>query len=180
MKRKKIVVVLSAGNALGFAHVGVLTMLERFKIPIDAVIGSSMGALVGGIYCAGKLKEFRKELLTKDKKYIYRLFVTKPSILGILHHEKIEEFLNKFIKDLKIEKLKKEYACVALDLVSGKNVIVTKGNLVRAILASTSIPGLFIPVKDANKIMVDAGYFNPLPTDVAKKFILIILFWLLM
>jgi NTE family protein len=166
---KKVVLVLSGGNALGLAHVGVITMLERFKIPIHAVVGCSMGALVGGLYCAGKIKDFRKELLTKNRKEIYRLFIAKPSALGMVHHGKIEQFLNQFVRNVKIEELNKKYVCIALDLVSGEKVILSKGNLTKAILASTSIPGVFVPVMKGQKVMVDAGYFDPLPIDVAKE-----------
>jgi NTE family protein len=167
--RKKVVLVLSGGNAPAFAHVGVLTMLERFKIPIDAVIGTSMGALIGGIYCAGKLKEFRKEILTRGKKEAYRLLIAKPTILGVVQHGKVEQFLNQFIMDVRMENLKKKFACVALDLVSGRKIIIDKGKLIPAILASVSIPGIFVPIMKGKKVMVDAGYFDPLPIDVAKK-----------
>ena len=169
MKRKKVALVLSAGNAPGFSHVGILTMLERFKIPIDLVIGCSMGALVGGIYCAGKLKEFRKEILNMDKRQTYRLFIAKPSIFGAVHHEKIETFLNKFIENKRIERLKKKYTCVALDLVSGNKIIFREGDLIKAILASISIPGFFVPIKKGKQLMVDIGYFDPLPVDLAKE-----------
>ena len=167
--RKKVVLVLSGGNAPALAHVGVINILEKFKIPIDAVIGTSMGALVGGIYCAGKLKEFRKELLTRGKKEAYGMLIAKPSTLGIIHHGKVEQFLNQFIKNVKISKMKTSFACVALDLVSGKKIILDKGNLVPAILASVSIPGVFVPIMKGKKVMVDAGYFDPLPIDIAKK-----------
>jgi NTE family protein len=169
MKRKKVALVLSAGNAPGFSHIGVLTMLERFKIPIDLVVGCSMGALVGGIYCAGKLKEFRREILSRDKKQTYRLFIARPSIFGAVHHEKIERFLNKFIKNKIIEKLNKKYACVALDLVSGNKIVFREGDLIKAILASISIPGFFVPIKNGKHLIVDIGYFDPLPIDLAKQ-----------
>ncbi len=169
MTKKKIALVLSGGNAPALAHVGVLTMLERFEIPVDAVIGTSMGALVGGIYCAGKIKEFRNELLNKGKKEAYRMLIAKPSNLGIIHHGKIEQFLNQFIKNIKIENLNKNFVCVALDLVAGKKIVLDKGDLVEAILASTSIPGVFVPVMEGSKVLVDAGYFDPLPIDIARK-----------
>lgn len=167
--RKKVVLVLSGGNASALAHLGVIRILERFKIPIDAVVGTSMGALVGGIYCSGKLKEFRREILKMKKKQIYRLFVAKPSALGMVHHEKIENFLYNFVKNKKIEKLDKKYTCIALDLVSGKKVIIDKGNLLTAILASTSLPGIFVPIMKDNKVLVDAWFFDPLPIDITKK-----------
>lgn len=167
--RKKVVLVLGGGNAPALAHVGVLAILERFNIPIDAVVGTSMGALVGGIYCAGKLKEFRKELLKRGKKEAYGMLIAKPSKFGIVHHGKVEQFLNKFIEKDRIERLNKKFACVALDLVSGKKIIIDKGNLIEAILASTTIPGVFVPMMKGKKVLVDAGYFDPLPIDVAKK-----------
>jgi NTE family protein len=166
--RKKVVLVLSGGNAPALAHIGVLTILERFKIPLDAVIGTSMGALVGGIYCSGKLKEFRRELLKRGKRDAYRMLIAKPSKFGIVHHGKVEQFLNQFIGNLKIEKLNKKFACVALDLVSGKKIVIDKGNLIEAILASTSIPGVFVPIMKGKEVLVDAGYFDPLPIDIAK------------
>ncbi len=169
MKRKKVAVVLSSGGACGLAHIGVLTMLEKFKVPIDIVVGSSMGALVGGVYCAGKLKQFRNQILTADKKKIYNLFITKPNSLGMIGHEKIEYFLYNLVRNKRIEGLDKKYACVTLDLISGKEMIIEKGNLLNAILASISMPAIFVPIKkNHSNFLVDSGLFDPLPIKLAK------------
>jgi len=165
----KIAVVLSSGGAAGLAHIGALSMLERFKIPIDMVVGASMGALVGGIYCAGKLDKFRKEVLSADKKKIYNLFISRPTSRGLILPDKIENFLYRYLKNIKIEKLKKKYACIALDLVSGEEVVINKGNLLRAILSSIALPTIFPPVKYESKILVDGGLFDPLPVEIAKR-----------
>jgi len=168
-KKWSIALALSGGGARGLAHIGVLKVLEK-NIPIDAIVGTSMGALIGGIYAAGKLKEFEKAALKVPKKDISRLFIEAPQKTGLIKGEKIKAFLNRFIKDVKIENLRVRYAAIAADLKTGKEVVIEKGSLLKAIRASIAIPGLFTPERFGDMLLVDGGVINPLPISVAKQF----------
>lgn len=168
-KKWSVALALSGGGARGLAHIGVLRVLEK-HIPIDAIIGTSMGALVGGIYAAGKLDEFEKAVRKMPKKDITALFIESPRRTGLIRGEKIKAFLNKFIKGVNIEDLKLRYAAVAADLRTGNEVVIEKGSLYNAIRASIAIPGLFTPVRFGKMLLVDGGIVDPIPTSIAKKF----------
>lgn len=168
-KKWSIALALSGGGARGLAHIGILKVLEK-HIPIDAIVGTSMGSLIGGIYAAGKLEEFEKAALSIPKKDITKLFLETPRRTGLIRGIKIKAFLSRFIKGLNIEDLKLRYAAIAADLKTGREVVIEKGSLLRAIRASIAIPGLFTPVKFGDLLLVDGGVINPIPTSVAKHF----------
>ncbi len=168
-RKWSIALALSGGGARGLAHIGVLKVLDK-HIPIDAIVGTSMGSLIGGIYAAGKLEEFEKAALKTPKKDVTKLFIETPRRTGLIRGVKIKAFLSRFIKGVNIEDLKLRYAAVAADLKTGKEVVIEKGSLLRAIRASIAIPGLFTPVKFGDLLLVDGGVVNPLPTSVAKHF----------
>lgn len=182
-KKKNLALVLSGGTARGLAHIGALEVLEENHIPIDAIVGTSMGALVGGLYAAGTLKEFTKEIKKLSESRIRALFFSRKlnrimkNMKNLDSNKTIGPFLSKFTKGKQIEDLGICFTAVATDLRTGKEVFINKGDLLKAILASVSIPGIFHPVKFGKKILVDGGVIDPIPQKyahlIARKAIII-------
>lgn len=175
-KKKELAIVLSGGSARGIAHIGVMEVLEENKIPIDAIVGTSMGALIGAIYACGAMKEFKKEIVklseSRLKSMFWELKLKKP---GSDTEKAFGPFLNNFIKNKKIENLGIDFTAVATDLRTGKEVYINKGSLLKAVLASISLPGLFHPFELGNKLLIDGGVVDPLPESyglsIARKVI---------
>jgi NTE family protein len=163
-KKKRLALVLSGGGARGLAHIGVLEVLEENKIPIDAVVGTSMGAVIGGIYAAGKLKEFKEEALklshSKMRAMLWNMKFMRPNSDP---EKSFGPTLDKFIKNKKFEGLAIDFTAIATDLRTGKEVYLNKGNLTKSILASVCLPGLCHPVEIGKKLLVDGGVVDPLP-----------------
>jgi len=167
---KKIGLVLSGGSAYGFAHIGVLEVLEKNHIDFDIVTGTSMGAIIGGFYATGMKAKQMKEILTsftQNKVMDLNLFGIASG--GIVSGYRVVKYFKKHIGDMKIEDCKKKFACIATDLVSGEEVVLDSGSLAEAMRASMSVPGLFKPVKKDNMVLVDGGLSNNLPVKVARK-----------
>lgn len=172
-QRPKIALVLGGGGARGMAHIGVLKVLEEEKIPIDMVVGTSVGALIGAVYCAGepmdKIEKMGEtvnwnDLTNLSDASIIRLFVSEH----LLSTDKIEKYLNDRIGKKNFEDLKVPFACVATDLVTGEKIIFREGEVALAARASSTIPGVFDPVQFRHRYLVDGGLFDNIPTDVAK------------
>jgi predicted acylesterase/phospholipase RssA len=162
--------ILSGGGARGFAHVGLLRVMELYKLKPDVVIGTSAGSLIGAFYACGYtphemmdiIKEFNKE------KIMLKAFPNLP--LSVVSWEPIDKFLYKYIGNKNIEDLKVKLAIVATNMETGNIEIFTKGNLLKAVEASCSIPGFFPPVKIGNNYYVDGGILLDDPTSIAKLF----------
>jgi NTE family protein len=167
---RKVGLALGSGGAKGLAHIGVLEYLEEAGIPVDMIAGSSIGAVVGALYCAGTLKKFRNDLLTLSWKD--RLALVDPVIpkKGLLSGRKLMAFLSRYIPgDANIEDLPVRLAVVATDYTTWSPLVFEKGNVFDALRASISIPGIFTPVKFDRTLLIDGGVSNPLPIDVVKK-----------
>ncbi len=166
---KKIGLALGSGGARGWAHIGVIEALEEAGIPIDCVAGTSMGAVVGGTYVAGQLKALKDVALRLDWKQAlyYFLEITFPRS-GLIDGTKIVALLREHISKARIEDLPIPFATVAADIMSGKEVVLRKGDMVEAIRASASIPGMFTPVLRGGAVLADGGLLNPVPVDVAR------------
>jgi NTE family protein len=170
MKNLKIGWALGGGAARGLAHIGVLKVLEKYKIPIHIIAGTSMGAFIGGAYAGGMEASRMEEIaINTNKKLLARMFSLAVSFSGLIDGKKIEEFLKVVLEEKNIEELDKRFACVATDILTGEEVIIDKGPLVEAIMASISIPAIFTPVYYRNRFLVDGGIVNPVPVNVAKK-----------
>jgi len=170
MKDLKIGLALGGGAARGLAHIGVLKVLEKNKIPIHIIAGTSMGAFIGGAY-AGGMNAFQMEeiAINTNKKVLAKMFSLAISFSGLIDGKKIEEFLKTVLGEKNIEELEKKFACVATDILTGEEVIIDEGPLVNAIMASISIPAIFTPVHHKNRFLVDGGVVNPVPVNVAKE-----------
>jgi NTE family protein len=167
-KPAKIAVVLGAGSSKGFAHIGVLKILESNKIPIHMIVGTSVGSVVGCLYAYGyDAFELQKLSFSIEKSDIVDLVLPEN---GFIKGEKLEEWVNKTLNYTPIEKLKIPFYAVAADIQSGQEVAFGKGNTGRMVRASCSIPGVFRPVKMGERMYVDGGIVSPVAVAVAKQF----------
>jgi len=167
-REQKLGLVLGSGGARGLAHVGVLKVLSDAGIPIHCIVGTSAGAMVGGMYCAGtapaKLAELFGDLSRKD---VARMLLPTRGPGGIVDGRRVKQFIEPYVKGRTIEELSPRFACVATDLASGEEVVFKSGDLLESIRASISIPGLFTPVSCRDRLLVDGGVVDPLPIWLA-------------
>lgn len=167
--KKNVALVLSSGGARGVAHIGVIEALEELGYNIHMIAGCSMGAVVGGIYAAGKLPEFKEWLCNLDKVDLFKLFDFTLSSQGFVKGEKVFKELRNFIEDCNIEDLKIPFVCVAVDILGDEEVVFDKGSLFDAMRASASIPSIVTPVRMNGQILIDGGVLNPIPLNQIKR-----------
>lgn len=161
--------VLAGGGARGAAHIGAIEELERQGFEIAAVAGTSMGALVGGMYASGHLELFRDWMYELDRYKVFSLLDFSLSVEGIVKGERVMHAIAELIPDVKIEQMPIPFVAVATDLVTGSEVILNHGGLYDAIRASISIPSFFRPVRHGNMILVDGGMVNPMPLNRVQR-----------
>lgn len=163
----KIALALGGGAARGFAHVGVLKVLEAQGIVPDIVVGTSAGSLVGALYAAGHRGfDLQKLALQMDEATVSDWSLPNR---GIIKGEQLQDFVNQAVGNRPIEKLDKLFAVVATDLQSGERIVFRRGNTGMAVRASSSIPGIFQPVSISGREYVDGGLTSPIPVKVAKS-----------
>jgi len=162
---KDVALVLSSGGARGLAHIGAIEELEAQGYRITSIAGCSMGALIGGVYAAGKLKEFREWMKTIDRKKMLELTDFSLSLNHIVKGSRILEAIMEFVPDMPIEDLPIPYCAVATDLKAGREVVFEKGSLFDAIRASISLPSFYEPVHRDDMILIDGGVTNPIPLN---------------
>jgi NTE family protein len=160
---KTVSLALSAGGARGYAHIGVIEVLEERGFKIKAISGSSMGAVVGGIYGTGKLNLYKDWVTSLSKLDVVKMLDLSFSKKGLFKGDKIINFLEKLIGDIKIEDLSIDFTAVAVDIVKQKEVWFSKGSLFEALRASIAIPWFFTPLEKDKMILLDGGLLNPLP-----------------
>ncbi len=166
-KPAKIALVLGAGASKGFAHVGVLKILETHRIPIHMIVGTSVGSMVGALYASGmNAYEVQRLSFTIEQKDIVDLTLPEN---GFIKGEKLEEFVNRMLKNTPMEKLKIPFYAVATEIQSGQEIVFGKGNTGQAVRASCSIPGIFKPVKIGDKVYVDGGVVSPVAVEAARR-----------
>lgn len=174
-KKYNLALVLSGGGAPGMAHIGVIKTLEKNNITPDIIVGTSSGAIVGGMHSAGVLNDFENFLTGKTKKELSKKFSFWPSKEGLINTGKLENDFRKFIGNKKIEELNKKFIAVSVDLLTGKMIFIDKGDLCQSILASIAVPILFVPIHRDGMLLVDGGLEDPLAIDegfkLAKKVI---------
>ena len=168
-KTKNVALSLSSGGARGLAHIGAIEELEAQGYHISSIAGCSMGALIGGVYAAGKLNEFREWMKTIDRKKMLALIDFSLSLNHFVKGTRIIEAIMEFVPDVNIEDLPIPYCAVATDLKSGREVMFRKGSLFKAIRASISLPSFYEPVKRNDMILIDGGIINPLPLNRVKR-----------
>ncbi len=171
MQQRKIGLALGSGTARGLAHIGVLEVLQREGIPIDMIAGTSAGAAIGALYAqgkdAGQIKKLALDLRWMRLAPLVDLTLPKTGLIG---GKKIENWFRSVIgSDVQFGDLRIPYACVATDIMTGEEVVITEGSVVEAIRASISIPGIFTVAKRGGRYLVDGGLVNPVPVSVLKR-----------
>ena len=163
----KIGLALGGGAAKGFAHIGVIKMLEASGIHPDVVAGTSAGSVVGALYASGMDPfQLQEQAFSLDETKIrdVRLFSG-----GIVQGQKLQDFVNQLVGNRPIEKLKLPFAAVATELDNGERAVFVRGNTGQAVRASSSIPGVFEPTVIGTRRFVDGGVTSPVPVDAARQ-----------
>ena len=169
IRTKNVALALSSGGARGLAHIGAIEELESQGYHISSIAGCSMGALIGGVYAAGKLNEFREWMKTIDRKKMLGLIDFSLSLNHLVKGTRIIAAIMEFVPDVNIEDLPIPYCAVAADLKAGREVMFRKGSLFKAIRASISLPSFYEPVTLNDMILIDGGIINPLPLNRVKR-----------
>ena len=168
-KPAQIAVVLGAGASKGFAHIGVLKVLEAQNISIHMIVGTSVGSLVGSLYASGKTAFELQGIAMKMERDNIIDYDWKIWNGGLIKGEKLENFINVNIQNTPIEKLKIRYYAVATNAATGEEVVFAKGNTGMAVHASCSVPGVFQPLKIGSNTYVDGSVVSPVAVDVARR-----------
>ena len=171
LPKPRVALVLGGGAARGFAHIGVIRALEQEKVPVDLIVGTSVGSLIGAIYAADRNSfelEWTAFKLEKDDIFDYGI-LNALNGMGAAKGEKLEAFIRSKVPIANIEDLKIPYAAVATDLNRGTKVILDKGSVAKAVRASSAIPGVFQPVTHQEKVLVDGGVIDNIPVSVARE-----------
>lgn len=166
---RRVALALGSGAARGWAHIGVIEELQAAGLQIGMVAGTSIGALVGAVFAAGRLPELREIARRLDWRQMiyYFLDITFPRS-GLIDGRKIEEFVQAHVQFERIENLAAPFQAVATDILTGREHVFASGEVVAAVRASIAIPGMFTPVQIGGKILVDGGLVNPVPVRVAR------------
>ena len=164
----KIALVLGAGASRGFAHIGVLKVLEANKVPVHMIVGTSAGSFVGCLSAYGfNAFQLQKMALAIGKSDLVDLTIPEN---GFVKGDKLEEYVNNIVKSTPIEKFRTPFYAVATVIPGGQETVFGQGNAGMAVRASCSIPGVFRPKKIADKMYVDGGVVSPVAVDAAKKY----------
>jgi len=167
-KPAKIAVVLGAGAAKGFAHIGVLKVLESQKVPIHMVVGTSAGSFVGSLYAYGyDAYTLQKIALSLDKSDVAELTVPDN---GFVKGERLRDYINMQLRNTVMEKLRIPFYAVATNIKSGEQAVFATGNTGMAVQASCAVPGIFRPASFSGNSYVDGGVVDPLAVDVARHY----------
>jgi len=167
--KKNVALVLSSGGARGFAHIGVIKVLEKHGYNITSVAGTSMGALVGGIYATGELKELEEWLCSLDMMEVLKLTDFSISKKGLVKGIKVIDKMKEIVPERNIESLPIPFCAVATDIINDEEKIFTEGNLYDAIRASISIPDVFQPFQIGGNYYIDGGVVNPIPVNRVRR-----------
>ncbi|MCK4699885.1 MAG: patatin-like phospholipase family protein [Bacteroidales bacterium] len=167
--KQSIALVLGSGGARGLAHIGVIEEFEKQGFEIKSIAGTSMGALIAGIYAMDKLQDYKEWSLTLDIVNVFNLIDFTFSSQGLIKADRVIKKMKTFITDKNIEDLKIPFAAVATDITNEKEVVFTTGSVYEAVRASIAIPTVFTPVKKDNVLLVDGGLLNPIPVNRIKR-----------
>lgn len=166
---KNIALVLSGGGARGIAHIGVINVLKKYGFKINAISGTSMGALVGGVYCCNQLNELQNWLENANIQQAIKILDYSFSDPGFIKGDKLMKKINTFLLIDEIEQLPIPFTANATNMTNDEEVVFRYGNLSHAIRSSISIPSVFTPVIDGEKVIVDGGLLNNIPINRVQK-----------
>jgi len=164
----RIGLVLGSGSARGLAHLGVVRALDEAGLHCHCIVGSSMGALVGAICAAGKQDQLTATFQAFDWRRTLSFFDVVLPRSGLIDGARVSELVREHVGSARIEDLPVRFAAVATDLMTGQEVALQSGDLIEAVRASISVPGIFTPVRHNGSILVDGGLVNPVPVSVAR------------
>jgi len=170
-ERPKIGLALGGGGARGFAHIGVLKVLEEARIPVDMIVGTSMGGLIGCLYASGVgAAQLEREALqmARMRRLVSLIDASLPR-RGLFKGERIVEYLSERLQAKSFSELGIPAAVVAVDLEKRRQVILEEGSVVEAIRATIAVPGIFTPVVQGDQVLVDGGVLNNVPADVVRN-----------
>lgn len=167
MKDPTIGIALGSGGARGFAHIGVLQVLEEAGIPVDLIAGSSMGSLVGAFYATGIEIKYMEQIAIHLKRRHWLDF-TVPK-MGFVTGTKLLEMVRFVTRDLTFEEAKIPLSIVATDLETGERIVFQEGPIYKAVRASISIPGIFVPVRIDGRLCVDGGVIDRVPISTCRN-----------
>ena len=165
--KPKIGLALGGGAAKGYAHIGILKVLEKEGIPIDMIAGTSIGSVVGALYASGISISVIEKLAYNIQRDLWIDLVIPRR--GFIEGKRVEEMMKLLTKNKSFDELEIPLAITATDLIEGEEYIFNKGNVAKAVRASISIPGIFNPVIEGKKVLVDGGVLNNVPVDVVKQ-----------
>ncbi|RKX25286.1 MAG: patatin [Candidatus Zixiibacteriota bacterium] len=160
---------LGGGSARGWAHIGVIRALTEAGIDIDYIAGTSIGSVVGSVFAAGNIKDLEEVAVRLDWKQIAYLFDVVLPKSGLIDGKKVAGFVRNHLRKTNIEELPIPFCAVSTDLNTGDEVVIREGDIIEAVRASISIPGIFTPVRNNGRILVDGGMVNPVPVSVVKE-----------
>lgn len=166
--KKDIRLVLSSGGARGLAQIGAIQSLEEHGFRIRSVCGSSIGAVIGGLYAMNKLDDYTEWIKTLDKSAVWGLMDFTLTGKGLIKGDKVFDKMKTFIPDVFIENMEIPYVAVATDVLNRKEIVFDQGSFYDAARASIAIPALITPVHHSETILVDGGVLSPIPFDHIK------------
>ena len=159
---------LGGGAARGWAHIGVLRALDEALIPIAMIAGTSIGALVGGCYLAGKLDELEDFARSMTKRRIFGLLDLRVGQSGLLAGERLRNRMKEHMDGLRIEDLPSPFVAIATEISTGHEIWINRGDLIEAMRASYALPGVFEPIVCNKRRLVDGALVNPVPVSVCR------------
>lgn len=168
--KAKVALALGGGAARGWAHIGVLRALDEEGIEVGMIAGTSIGALVGGCYLAGKLDELEAFARSLTMRRIASLLDLTIGGGGLLGGMRLTKRMQEHLEGLTVEQLPKPFVAVASELNSGHEVWIDGGNLITALRASYALPGIFEPVRCNNRTLIDGALVNPVPVSVCRSY----------
>jgi NTE family protein len=169
MSGHSLALVLGSGGARGFAHIGVLKVCEREGLPVDLIVGTSIGALIGGAYASGMTAGEMEEVALSMRMWrLLSLTDTGHTSTALMGGSRVEKLVRKLVGDKTFADTRVSFACVAVDMAAEQQVVLRDGDLASAIRASISTPILFAPVSREGRLLVDGAVLNPMPVDVAR------------
>ncbi|MEX0409317.1 patatin family protein [Aquibium sp. LZ166] len=169
-KKTGIALALGGGAARGWAHIGVLRALDEAGIQIDMIAGTSIGALVGGCYLAGKLDELEEFARGLTKRRVFGLLDFHFGGNGLFGGMRLTARMKEHMNGLTFEDLPKPFVCVAAEIRTGHEIWLSSGNLITAMRASYALPGVFEPVTANKRVLVDGALVNPVPVSVCRAY----------
>jgi NTE family protein len=173
-RRPRVGLVLSGGGARGLAHIGVLKVFEREGVPVDLLVGTSVGAIVGALYAAGE-KASEIEGMASEVGWDQLTDLSSAGVVRLLMSERLlstkrmEKYLQDRIGEKTFADLKTEFACLATDVRTGEGVVLREGSVALAARASATMPGIFEPVPFRHRLLIDGGVVDNVPTETARR-----------